>query len=118
MSNENHERRISMLEIIAETGEKHRQDTIKRIDYVESRLDSHLIQNAQTQMKTAEEVGRLASAVENIGLDVKDAIVASTEAKTNMLTAKAVWATILAMAGAGTVATAAVWTLFTYLATK
>lgn len=118
MSPEDHEKRISMLEVIAENGEKAREDLNKRVNYVESRLDSHLVQNAQNAQKTAEEIGRLASAVENIGSDVKEAIVASAEAKANMLTARAIWSVILAMGAAGTVASTAIWAVFTYLMSK
>lgn len=118
MSPENHEKRISTLEIIAETGERHRQDLNKRVDYIEQRFDNHLVHNSSIQLKTAEEVGRLASAVENIGVDVKDAIVASTEAKSNMLTAKGIWIAVVSMASAGVVASAAVWAIFTYFIAK
>jgi len=118
MSPENHEKRISLLEVLAENGEKQRLADQKRVDYIETKMDAHLVQTSKNQEATAREVGRLASAVENIGADVKDALVASSDAKANMLTAKAVWSAVLAMAAAGTVASTAVWAIFTYFIAK
>lgn len=106
-----HEARIAVLEKLSQSCDQQREDTNRRIDHLEGKLDEHLASNAASQVEMTRAVTRLVTTVESMADDLKTALTGSLLAVKHETIAQAllwVGAGLVTLAGGG-------WAIFTWL---
>lgn len=116
MTLEEHEKRLAVLEKLSENCDEQRTDTNKRLVGLERKLDSHLLATNASQLETAKAVTRLATTVEGMALDLKDALVGASLAVSHETQWRVIGKLATVISASIIVVVSAAWTVFSFVA--